>query len=92
MCNEHPDILLRSTYAHFKLATSQSDAMSELFNQMWHEKDCELGSKASPPPEAGCQCFWSLSADNAGIALRGGSHPDIKPSNVLERPTVLFHK
>lgn len=32
-----------------------------------------------------------LATDMAGLALKGGSHPDIDPSMVLERPKVLYN-
>jgi len=55
-------------------------------------------SKAYSPPRVdviGVSCYSStdlLHWHNEGLALKGGSHPDLRRSNVVERPKVLFHR
>lgn len=55
-------------------------------------------SKAYSPPRVdviGVACYSStdlLHWHNEGLALKGGSHPDLRRSNVVERPKVLFHR
>ena len=40
---------------------------------------------------SGKSALTLLSCCDSGLALKGGSHPDIEPSMVLERPKVLFN-
>lgn len=60
----------------------------------WHNEGLPLSKSTSRRNNIckGTNAFPQLANTHAGLALKGESHPDLRKSNVVERPKVLFHR